>query len=269
MKTIRVISRAVAVLRALEQSPGQSLASLADATKLPKASLLRVLATLELEGLVWRAIGDGLYRNRVSITELSASHLQHHRLAELAAPVLQDLQRRIVWPSDLAVRQDFAMAMVETSRRVSSLSLVREALGFRVDMLMSAVGRAYLAFCPEDESREIVEHLRAHPEDCINPQRISAAGVQRMLEETRLQGYGVRDPRFGGSHRTIKEFDDGLSAIAVPILAEDGRVLGCVTIVWLRRFKLEREIVRNHLPQLRAAARKIAAAMDREAKDGA
>lgn len=268
MKTIRVISRAVAVLRTLEQSPGQSLASLSAATKLPKASLLRVLASLELEGLVWRAIGDGLYRNRVSITELSASHLKHYRIAELAAPVLQELQRRVVWPSDLAVRQDHAMEMVETSRRVSSLSLVREALGFRVDMLMSAVGRAYLAFCPEQESRDIVEHLRTHPQDCINPQRITAAGVARMIEETRLRGYAMRDPRYGGSDRSLKAFDDGLSAMAVPILVDRSRVLGCLTLIWLRRFDLEREIARTHLPKLKAAATKIAVALSREGERG-
>lgn len=262
MKTIRVISRAVAVLRTLEQSPGQSLASLAAATQLPKPSLLRVLASLEFEGLVWRAIGDGLYRNRVSINELSAGHVKHYRLAELTTPVLQDLQQRVVWPSDLAVRQDYAMEMVETSRRVSSLSLVREALGFHIDMLMSAVGPAYLAFCPEAESREIIDHLRAHPEDCVNPQRITLAGVQRMLEETRLRGYGVRDPRYGGSSQSLKVFDDGLSAIAVPILLDTAgpRVLGCLTVVWLRRFNLEREIVRTHLPVLKKAAAKIATA---------
>lgn len=268
MKTIRVISRAVAVLRTLEQSPGQSLASLSAATQLPKASLLRVLASLELEGLVWRAIGDGLYRNRVSISKLSASHMTHYRLAELAAPVLQDLQRRVVWPSDLALRQDYAMEMVETSRRVSSLSLVREELGFRVDMLMSAVGRSYLAFCPEEESREIIEHLRAHPEDCVNAQRVTVAGAQRMLEETRLQGYGTRDVRYGGSDQSLKAFDDGLSAVAVPILGEQGRVLGCVTIVWLKRFQLEREILRTHLPQLRLAASAIAAAWGQGAETG-
>lgn len=260
MKTIRVISRAVAVLRTLEQSPGQSLASLAAATQLPKASLLRVLASLELEGLVWRAIGDGLYRNRVSISELSAGHLRHYRLAELATPVLQALQRRVVWPSDLAVRQDYAMEMVETSRRLSSLSLVREALGFRIDMLMSAVGAAYLAFCPEEESREIVEHLRAHPGDCVNPQRVTLAGSQRLIEETRLRGYGLRDPRYGGSHLGLKAFDDGLSSIAVPILVDGNHVLGCLTIVWLKRFNLEREVVRMHLPELKEAAKKVAAA---------
>ncbi|MNY13210.1 DNA-binding transcriptional activator MhpR [compost metagenome] len=152
------------------------------------------------------------------------------------------------------------MEMVETSRRVSSLSLVREALGYRIDMLMSAVGRAYLAFCPQEESREIIDHLRTHPQDCINPQRITLAGTQRMLEETRLRGYGTRDHRYGGSSMSIKAFDDGLSSIAVPILVDPDRVLGCLTIVWLRRFNLEQEIVRTHLPQLRAAATKVAAA---------
>lgn len=254
MKTIRVIARAVDVLRRLDASPGQSLAVLAASTGLPKASLLRILATLEQERLVWRSIGDGLYRNRITVTALSESHLRHYRLAELASPILEGLQRSVIWPSDLAVRQGHCMEMVETSRRVSPLSITRDPLGFRVDMLLSAVGRAYLAHCPPDECARIVQHLRAHPQDCVVAQRVSLAGVKRTLEQTRVQGYGKRDPSFGKA--------DGLDAIAVPVSGRGGRVLGCLNVVWPRRFDLERDVARMHLPRLRQAAAALALAME-------
>lgn len=261
MKTIRVISRAIAVMKALDRQPGQTLAALTQATQMPKASLLRVLASLEAEGMVWRAMGDGLYRSRVTVTRLSDTHIRHHRLAELSAPVLRRLQQSLVWPSDLAVRTGYCMELVETSRPVSPLSIVRESLGFSVDMTLSAVGRAYLAFCSPAEYEEIVKHLCAHPEDCIAAQRVSAAQVERIAEETRRQGFGKRDSRFGGRGNPIREFDDGLAAIAVPIMTGPELVAGCLSMVWLKRFDIARDVARTRLPLLRQAAEEIAAAI--------
>ena len=62
MKTIDALSRGLDVLRGLEERRGQSLAELHRATGIPKASLLRILETLEQSGFAWRAIGDGRYR---------------------------------------------------------------------------------------------------------------------------------------------------------------------------------------------------------------
>lgn len=258
IKSIRVISRAVEVMRLLDEEPGQSLASLTARTGLPKASLARVLLTLEQEGLVWRTMADGFYRNRVRVMQLSPRYLEHFRIADVAGPVLRDLRARLVWPSDLSVRSGWHMEQVESSRRLSGLALVREEVGFRADMLMSAAGRAYLAWCDEAECREIVEHLRLHPEDQINPQRVAWASVQRMLDEVRTRGYATRDPRYGGSGHPKRDADDGLNAAAVPILLEPGKVAGCVNIVWMRRFDLGREVDRVYVPALRAAAARIA-----------
>ncbi|MBL0283610.1 MAG: helix-turn-helix domain-containing protein, partial [Zoogloea sp.] len=47
MKTIDALSRGLDVLRSLEERRGQSLAELHRATGIPKASLLRILETLE------------------------------------------------------------------------------------------------------------------------------------------------------------------------------------------------------------------------------
>lgn len=59
MKTIDALARGLVVLRSLEERRGQSLAELHRATGVPKASLLRILDTLEQGGFAWRAIGDG------------------------------------------------------------------------------------------------------------------------------------------------------------------------------------------------------------------
>lgn len=258
MKPIRVLQRAAEVLRCLESNPGSALADLHARTRIPKPTLLRLLATLEQERLVSRAMADGRYRARVSIARPARADHRHLQLAEAAAPHLTMLRRRVVWPSDLTVRQGYYMKLIETSRRESSLAMHSDAIGFRVDMLVSAVGRSYLAYCPAPERERILAYLRDHPERYPHGAMLEARAVQRVLAQTRERGYGVRDSRFGGLGWLSQEDDDRLAAIAVPVMAGT-RVLACVNIVWPRRFSTEAEIARRYLPELQRAAAAIAA----------
>ena len=258
MKPIRVLQRAAELLRALEKRPGSSLAELHADTGIPKPTLLRLLGTLEAERMVWRAMADGRYRARVSLERPVLADHKHLQLAERAAAHLTVLRRRVVWPSDLTVRQGYGMKLIETSRRESSLAMHRDAIGFRIDMLVSAVGRAYLAFCPEAERERILAHLRRHPARYPNASVLEGRAVERVLAQTRERGYGVRDLRFGGLGWVSDEADDRLAAIAVPVMAGTA-VLACINIVWPRRFNTESETAGRYLALLQKAATDIAA----------
>ena len=123
---------------------------------------------------------------------------------------------------------------------------------------MTAVGRAYLAFCPEAELDEIITGLRksAHPADQIarTPEKL-----KHILEEVRANGYATRDEFYLGENTF---FDDGLSAISVPIRVGE-QVLGCVNLVWMRQAVPVADFVANHLAELRAAADEIIAAYNK------
>jgi len=257
MKPIRVLQRAAEVLRCLEAQPGSALADLYAKTAIPKPTLLRLLATLEREGMVTRAMADGRYRTRVSISRPSRADHRHLLLAEAAAPHLSALRRRVVWPSDLTVRQRHHMKLIETSRRESSLGLHRDSIGFRVDLLVSAVGRAYLAFCPESERERLLSHLYAHPQRYPSAGVLSRRDMQRVLVQTRERGYAIRDARFGGLGWLSEQDDDQLAAIAVPVVSHS-RVLACVNIVWPRRLHAEADVAKKYLADLSLCASSIA-----------
>lgn len=256
MKPIRVLQRAAEVLRCLEAYPASALADLHAKTVIPKPTLLRLLATLEQEGMVTRAMADGRYRTRVSVSRPGRADHRHLLLAEAAAPHLTALRRRVVWPSDLTVRQGHQMKLIETSRRESSLGLHRDSIGFRVDILVSAVGRTYLAFCPESERERILSFLYAHPERYPSAGLLDRRDAQRVLLQTRERGYAIRDPRFGGLGWLSEQNDDRLAAIAVPVMSRS-RVLACVNIVWPRRLHTEADVARKHLAELRLCAAAI------------
>lgn len=260
MKTIDTLARGLRVLRILDERRGQSLAELHRATGIPKASLLRVLDTLEEAGFAWRAIGDGRYRRRVAIIQRPELNDELLRIGELAAPYLEALRRKVIWPSDVLVPHRNRMEIVETSRRQSSLNLAVYAIGYRVEMFLSAPGRAYLAFCSETERAAVLAEAAANPPYLARARQVLAGELPAILDETRRLGYASRDPLFGGAENAeMGEQDDGIDAIAVPVL-HDGKVLASLNLVWPRKYALKARIIREHLADLQATAAAIAAA---------
>ncbi|WJJ94580.1 helix-turn-helix domain-containing protein [Neopusillimonas aromaticivorans] len=61
VKTIRALDRGLEVLDYLHRSRNASLHDLYLATGLPKATLTRIIATLEARGLIWQRLADGAF----------------------------------------------------------------------------------------------------------------------------------------------------------------------------------------------------------------
>src|SRR5215213_2038815 len=161
--TIRGLERGLQVLQALQASPIASLNDLYLATHISKPSLLRVLTTLEKFGLVSRRLADGHYRLS-AFAGPRKKRDRYARVAEAAAPVLDQLCQKVRWPSDLLVPAGDHMERRETSRAQSPFHVGPRAVishvGQPVGWLLTGVGRAYIAFCPDKEREDLFKTLR-------------------------------------------------------------------------------------------------------------
>jgi IclR family mhp operon transcriptional activator len=261
-ETIRGLERGLQVLEFLQSRPIASLKDLHVATGISKPSLLRILSTLEGAGLVTRRVADGHYRLS-TLGGAARKRDRHDRVAEAAAPVLVRLCEKVKWPSDMFVSAGSCMESRESSRPHSPFALpfTNRFVGVRVGWLMSGVGRAYLAWCPEKEREEILRRLRKSddPEDWLarDPKRL-----ERILRETHLRGYGTRDPTYISRAYGSLARDDGLAAIAVP-LWDGRRVHGSINILWIRAAFTVEDFAARHLLDLRDAAHEIVASLQR------
>lgn len=258
LKKIRALERGIQLLEVLQASAGSTLHELHVLTGLPKSTLRRLLLTLESAGAVRKGLADGLYRANVNLRRIPTHLHQFDYLIEAALPVLKALGKEEAWPSDLFVRVGNYMKIVETTRGFSALSLTIDLVGDHVDMPVTAVGRAYLAFCPEKERLEIMDSLRRSTPGA------SAEFWRQLhvaLEETRRRGFGIRAQGFNGETRNRPTYIDGLAAIAVPIV-HGGRVHGCINRVWPRAAMNLEEFTCQNFAGLRAAAERIAARLD-------
>ena len=255
--SVRALERGLQIVRFLQARGRASLHEMHLGLGLPKPTLLRLLATLQGAGFAWQSLGDRSYHaSQVSAAPRRAA-AAHDALAEVAGPVLDGLVSQIHWPSDLSVRRGLHMQLRETSRRRSYFQLRLLEVGFRINLLLSAPGRCWLAYCTEPERTALLARLRKAG-DAGYLRLGGDAAVAAMVADVRRRGYAIRDPDWGGHLTAAKsEFDDGLMAIAVPILV-DGQVLGCINIVWIARVASTAQIVKQHLSQLQQAASLIA-----------
>jgi IclR family mhp operon transcriptional activator len=268
-ETIRALERGIEVLTVLQSNPMSSLREIHLATEIPQPSLLRILKTFERKGIVSRRLADGRYRMSAS-TSTPRKRDRYAPVAEAAAPVLDRLCQKVLWPSDLFVPAGNCMERRESSRPYTPFLIhpgdfKKLGVTVRANWLLTGVGRAYLAYCPEKERDIIIQRLRKsdRPEDRLarDPKRL-----EQILAETRTRGYATRDPSVvGGSYRW-PPFDDGLAAIVVPLLDRD-RVHGSINILFVKTAYTVQQFAARHLADLQAAAREIVASLPVASKD--
>jgi IclR family mhp operon transcriptional activator len=261
---IKSLERGLRVLQALQMQPDSSLHELHMLTRISKPSLLRILHTLAQSAVVTRRLADGRYRIGSNLSQTPSRREHRDRIAEAAAPVLERLCQRASWPSDLMVPAGDHMEIRETTRARSPFFLQQERIGWRVNWLLTGVGRAYLAFCPAKERQHIIKRLSSSPrvEDRLarEPERLNA-----ILAETRARGYGTRDAIHVGGHYGEPPHADGLLAIAVP-LRDGGRVIGAINMPWLRPAFTVEAFAARYLTDLQIAAEEIVGSLRKRSR---
>ncbi len=252
VKPIRALARGLTVLAAMQEMRAASLQDLHRVTAIPNATLTRILLTLFQQGMIWQRMADGAYLPRHSLLKRQFAD-NADWLVEIASPVLEGLCRKVRWPSVLSIPRLDHMEVLETNSPRSYFDTIPLGpIGFRANMLRSASGRAYLAFCPDPEREAVLQRLQ-DKDQTGNEKARDAAYVRQLVKTTRVRGYSVRDADFGGHYfKTRSEANDERHSIAMPIRLGD-QVIGCVNLTWKARLTTTAAIVATHLETLRQA----------------
>lgn len=259
---VRSLERGLEIIEFLSRRTRSSLADLRQATGYSNATLLRLLASLQHRGWVRRNIVEGQYELSHSFGKVLGENARAHPLAELAGPILLDLKgRRTGLPSDLnAVTGPGRIEIIESTRLRGPMAPTRTALGIRPSMVLSAHGRAILAFSPEPVAEKHLESLKnfAGKEEL---RMIEGGFLATEIADTRKRGFGLREAAYWQA-----PFDPGpeLGAMAVPIISSSG-VHGSISILWMvDDMNIDEVLAFGCLDDLQKAARRVADVLDRE-----
>jgi IclR family mhp operon transcriptional activator len=250
-REVRGLSRGLMVLRALNALPGGigGVAELAHATGLHRTTVKRLLETLRGEGLVHHRDEGASYSLSFEVRRLSEGYVATDWIDQVAAPAMRAHLRALSWPSDLATPDGGFMIVRESTHRASLLSQHRATIGIRIPMLVTAIGRAWLTWCADEEREATLAVLRART-DSIGDMARDTAYVKRILRETRKRGYAANRGEWAS--------EASVSAIGLPIRIGQ-HAIGAINLVLQMNVVSDREIATRYVPLLRALADEISA----------
>ncbi|MCW5687063.1 MAG: helix-turn-helix domain-containing protein [Pseudolabrys sp.] len=242
---VRSLERGLKVLEALNRCHGAGAQQLARLVALPRPTVYRLLETMEGLGYVTRS--DDSWTLTAQVKALSAGFHDDVWVTRVAAPILHELGREVLWPVDLVTFENDAMIIRETTHAESPFSIDRGMAGTHLPVLQTSGGRAYLAFSPAGERDVILARLRqsGKPGDALaHDQQM----VDRILADTRQCGYGFR----------TDGFNPHTASISLPILIGD-RVLASITMIWIASALSFDEAVSRNLGAIKRAVARIQA----------
>ena len=248
-KEVRGLSRGLDVLRALNRVPGGmgSTTELARVCGLDRTTTKRLLETLRTQGFVRQGERDGQYTLTFEVRRLSEGFEDETWVGQVATPMMHASVRELVWPCDLGTAEAGFMVVRESTHRWSALSQHRAMIGERMPVLVTALGRAYLAACEEAEREGLLELLRRR-DDWVGEQARDKTFVARLLRETLHRGYAYNDGEW------IREAS--FAAVAVPVLAGE-RVLAALNLVFPKAAVSTRDLDARFVPALKRLAASI------------
>ncbi len=241
-RTIRSVERALAVLSALNKTSILRPHELEAKLGLPSATVIRILETLEDLGYVRNNGRRAGYTLTEKVLELSAGYHGLPVFVQEAERVLLELTAAIRWPAALATLDDVSMVVRLSTIPQSPLAHTHSTLQKRLELLTRAHGRAYLAYCREEERARLYRRLCEARVTTLSPDALEARMVP-ILDQVRRLGFAQRD----------HEIDPQTTTLAMPVLAEDS-VLATVGVTCFRGAQADRNRI---LTELRKTVRTL------------
>lgn len=244
---VRSLERGLALLIAMNRRKLPSVVELARDTRLPRPTVYRLLETLNRAGFVTRSSPAERFCLTPKVRSLSDGFLEDDWIAEIAAPLMAQFTRELVWPAALMTFEQGRMVVRETTHEASVLSVDHGMVGRSLPMLRTAAGRCYLACCPANERRAILEML-AHSRVLDDRGAREKERVSALLDAIGTKGFAIQD----------REINPKTTGMAIPIRV-GSRILGCLSLIWISSALTIVEAEQRLLPPLRSIAQRIEA----------
>jgi DNA-binding IclR family transcriptional regulator len=243
-KPIRAVGRALDVLLCFSPEETElTLTEISERVELHKSTAHRVLATLENRRFVQHDPATGKYRLGLRVLELAMLVVEHMDIRRVAQPFLQRLSDDFRETIDLGVLDGTDVVyldVIESPQRVK----LAAAPGERLPACCTSSGKAILAYLPEKQARQImVQGLRRYTANTI----VSPEDLLADLRSTHERGFAI----------SRSEFENGINAVAAPILDSKNRPIAVVALAG-PSFRLSSERMMEVGPAVRKCANDIA-----------
>jgi DNA-binding IclR family transcriptional regulator len=216
--SVSSVDRALTFLETLAKSNrGMTLADIARKLRLPKSSAHCILLTLERRGYIYRVPSTHRYLFGMRLLNLAQEALGRLELRARASGPLRQLLARTQMTVHMAIYEDGEAVLVEKLEPPTAVKMASH-IGRRLDLHCTGVGKALLAYLPEDEIGRL-RMSRAwarHNENTI----VFNKKLQAELEHIRKAGYSFDN----------EEDEIGFRCVGAPVFENNRTVIAAISV---------------------------------------
>ncbi len=214
---VPALVKGVGILDLIANEPGLGFAAIQQRLGLPKSSCHLLIGTLCRLGLL-QMQGDRSYVLGLRLFELGAQAANQRHIDRDALPHLRKLAAEVQLTCHLGVREGLEavyLAKVECEREIK----VNTWVGKRLSLNSSSLGKVLLAWLPEQELEDILQHLE-WTRKC--PNTLTDPGLFKLhLAEVRKRGWASDN----------EEDIPNIRCLAAPVINMEGKVVAALSAV--------------------------------------
>lgn len=242
---VESFAKGLAVIRSFgPQHRRMTLSEVAMRSGMTRAAARRILLTLLELGYVAQ---DGRnFTLTPRILDLGYSYLSSMPLSTLAQPIMVELGNRFNHSVSVAALDGTEVVYLLRVPKRNLLNTPGISLaGMRLPAYVSSMGRVLLAALPDNELQRVLDasDLRA-----LTPKTVwQRAALEEEIRKCGRQGYSL----------IVDEMEEGLSAVAAPIIDAGGRTIAAMNIAFNTGAVKRQELLNTVLPELRQAVARL------------
>ncbi|WP_245239333.1 IclR family transcriptional regulator [Streptomyces sp. MZ04] len=213
--SVQSVDRAVSVLEILARLGEAGVTEIADELGVHKSTAFRLLGVLENRGLVGQAKDRGKYFLGAGVLRLAGAAAVRLDISQEGGPVCRELADELGETVNIAILDDDAAVNIMQARGPASVT-AQNWLGRRTPLHATSSGKILLAHLPTT----LREGLVARTLPRLTEHTVTGTVALRgELEAVVEQGYAI----------AVEELEVGLAAVAAPVRAHDGKVIGALS----------------------------------------
>lgn len=216
--TVQSVDRALIILEILQGEPdGLGVTELSTELKVSKSTAHRLLMSLLKKGFVQQDPENQKYRLGLKLIEFGQTVSNNIDIRKVASSHLRRLAEKTGETAHLVIQERSEIVYID---KIESSATIRmfSNIGKRAPMHCTGVGKAILAFLPQQEILDIVEDKGL--EKFTHKTIINIETLLLHLEEIRNNGYSIDD----------EEHELGIKCAAAPIFNSKGEVVAGISV---------------------------------------
>jgi len=244
---VRVLHKTLDILETIKTAKsGYKLAELARKVELPKATVYRILMTLEGRGYLDRA-ADGSYRMAKKLFDLQRSEPLEQVLNRVAQPLLERLVHSCKETVNLGILDAGEVVVINTIESPQAVRMSSK-IGNRRLPHATALGKVLLAGMTDKEVARLIR-VKGLPR-LTESTLVTKPEVMAEIQKVRQQGWALDN----------QENEIEGRCVGAPIQGPDGRVIAAVSISG-PVYRMDVARARSVVPELKSACAEISRAV--------